>query len=139
MAIDYSNFEMSLRNLERQHEHLLHLSSDYPSFVQEAMAESVIQRFETCYDSLWKVLRRHLIEVLGIVDVPNSPMPIFRTAGENHLLAAGGERWAFYVRTRIDTTHDYDRKKAARALAVIPEFVRDAIDVYAAMTGEPWK
>ena len=71
---------MSLKHLETQHENLRQLSPDYPPFVHEAMAESVIQRFETCYDSLWKVLRRHLIEVLGIVDVPNGPMPIFRAA-----------------------------------------------------------
>ena len=139
MTIDYSNLRLSLKHLETQHENLRQLSPDYPPFVHEAMAESVIQRFETCYDSLWKVLRRHLIEVLGIVDVPNGPMPIFRAADENHLLAAGGERWAFYVRTRIDTTHDYDGEKAARALTVIPEFVRDTVDLYTAMTGEPWK
>ena len=139
MAIDYSNFEMSLRNLERQHEHLLHLSSDYPSFVHEAMAESVIQRFETCYDTLWKVLRRHLIEQLGMVEIPNSPRPIFRVADENRLLAAGGEQWELYVRTRIDTTHDYDEGKAARAIQVMPAFIDDAIRLYTAITGETWE
>ena len=45
------------------------------------------------------------------------------------------KRWAFYVRTRIDTTHDYDGEKAARALTVIPEFVRDTVELYTAMTG----
>ena len=54
LAIDYSNFKRSLKNLETQYEHLLHLPPDYPSFVHEAMTESVIQRFEVCYDALWK-------------------------------------------------------------------------------------
>ena len=27
---------------------------------REALAESVIQRFKTCFDCLWKVLNRHL-------------------------------------------------------------------------------
>ncbi len=139
MAIDYSNFKRSLKNLEMQHEHLLHLSPDYPSFVHEAMAESVIQRFEVCYDALWKVLRRHLIEALGIAEIPNSPRPIFRIADENRLLAAGAEQWELYVRTRIDTTHDYDEEKAARAIDVTIGFIDDAIRLYTAMTGEAWE
>ncbi len=86
MTIDYGDLKLSLKNLETQHEHLLHLSPDYPSFVHEGMAKSVIQRFETCYDTLWKVLRRHLVEEFGIAEIPNSPRPIFRIADENVLL-----------------------------------------------------
>ena len=99
----------------------------------------MIQRFETCYDALWKVLRRYIIEELGIAEVPNSPRPIFRLANENHLLTAGGEQWELYVQTRIDTTHDYDGEKAANAIALMPEFISDAISLYSAMTGEPWE
>ena len=139
MPIDYSNLQMSLKNLETQHDHLLNLPRDYPSFVQEGMAESVIQRFEICFDTLWKILRRHLVEALGIAETPNSPRPIFRLADENHLLAAGGEQWELYVQPRIDTTHNYDREKAANAITVIPEFISDAIKLYCAMTGEPWE
>ena len=138
-TIDYSNFRTSLKNLETQHEHLLGLSPDYPSFVHEAMAESVIQRFEICYDSLWKVLRRHLIEALGIVEIPNSPRPIFRIADENRLLAAGAGQWELYMRTRIDTTHDYDQQKAARAISVMTDFIDDATRLYVAMTDEAWE
>lgn len=138
MDIDYGNFRASLKNLEAQHEHQRSLASHYPSFIQEAMAESVIQRFETCYDTLWKVLRRHLMDALGIPDVPNSPRPIFRLADENGLLAAGGEQWEFYVQTRIDTAHDYDKEKAAKAIEAMPDFIEDAIELYAAMTGDDW-
>lgn len=139
MAIDYSAFKKALKNLETQHENLLYRTSAYPLFVREGMAESVIQRFETCYDTLWKVLRRHLIEALGIAEVPSSPRVIFRIADENQLLAAGGGQWQLYVQTRIDTTHDYDGEKAANAIALMPEFIGDAIDLYNAMTGEPWE
>lgn len=139
MAIEYGNFQKSLKNLEMQHEHLLHLSPDFPPFVHEAMRESVIQRFETCYDALWKVLRRYLIESLGIVGAPNSPRPIFRIADENNLLAAGGAQWERYAQTRVDTTHDYDEEKAANAIKIMPEFVSDAIRLYGALTRETWE
>ena len=139
MAIDYGNLRMSLKNLETQHHNLLDLSSDYPAFVHEGMAESVIQRFEICYDTLWKTLRRFLVEALGVAEAPNSPRPIFRIAAENLLLAAGGERWELYVQTRIDTTHDYDGLKAANAIALMPAFIDDAIALYGEMTGERWQ
>lgn len=139
MTIDYTNLKQSLKNLKVQHEHLLDLPPDYPSFIHEGMAESVIQRFETCYDTLWKVLRRYLIEVLGIAEVANSPRPIFRIADENRLLAAGAEQWELYVQTRIDTTHDYNQEKAAEAIKVMPEFIADAIELCGTMTGEPWE
>ena len=55
------------------------------------------------------------------------------------MLAAGGEQWQLYVQTRIDTTHDYDGEKAANAISLMPEFIGDAIDLYSAVTGEPWE
>ena len=138
MPIDYRNLRLSLKNLETQHRHLLDLSSDFPAFVQEGMAESVIQRFEVCYDTLWKTLRRYLVEALGVADAPNSPRPVFRLANENLLLPAGGEQWELYVQTRIDTTHDYDGMKAANVITLMPAFIDDAIALYATMTGEEW-
>ena len=139
MAIDYTNLKLSLKNLETQHQHLLDLSPEYPTFVHEGMAESVIQRFEICYDTLWKTLRRYLIEDLGLAETPNSPRPIFRIASENLLLASGGEKWQLYAQTRIDTTHDYSGEKAANAIALMPSFINDAIALYVKMTGETWQ
>jgi len=103
------------------------------------MAESVIQRFETCYDTLWKITRRHLAEVLGIAEIPNSPKPIFRLADENQLLASGYEQWDVYIETCINTSHDYSQKKAAEAIRIMPEFIDAAIRLYTAMTGEAWE
>ena len=139
MPIDYTNLRLSLKNLETQHQHLLGLSVDYPTFVHEGMDESVIQRFEICYDTLWKTLRRYLVEALGLAEAPNSPRPIFRIAAENLLLASGGEQWELYAQTRIDTTHDYSGEKAANAVALMPNFIDDAIDLYGKMTGETWQ
>ena len=51
--IDYDKFQMSLKRLEEQHENYQQLDASLPELTQEAIAESVIQRFETCYD--WPV------------------------------------------------------------------------------------
>ena len=137
--IDYSKFQLSLKRLEEQHENHLSLDADLPALTREGISESVIQRFETCYDCLWKVLRRYLIEGLGNVDLQNSPKPIFRRAHENGLFASPLEQWIQYADARIDTAHDYDIEKAMACLELMPDFIDDAIGLYQTMTGATWE
>ncbi len=137
--IDYEKFRMSLKRLEEQHENYRTLETSLPGLIQEAVAESVIQRFETCYDCLWKVLKRYLIYELGIASVPNSPKLIFRLANENNLFAVSIEVWLRYADARVDTTHDYDGEKAKACLAIMPDFIDDAIGLYQTMSGSVWE
>ena len=106
--------------------------------MREAVAESVIHRFEICYDCLWKVLRRHLVEELGVPDAPNSPKPVFRLAFENNLLPSPIEKWLDYANSRINTSHDYDEGKARRCLGIINDFIDDATGLYETMSRETW-
>lgn len=115
------------------------LDPDYPEIVQEGVRESVIQRFEICYDTLWKTLRKYLIEDLGIPEIPNSPKPIFRIADENSVLESSLDLWFDYSKARIDTSHDYDGEKADSCLNLIPCFIEDAITLYHRMSGKNWK
>ncbi len=137
--IDYDKFRLSLMRLEEQHENNL---GQYPALSglnREAIAESVIQRFETCYDCLWKVLKRYLTEDLGLAEVPNSPKPIFRLAHENDLFVALLEQWLQYAEARISTSHDYDGEKAKACLLLMPDFIDDAIGLYQTMSGATWE
>ena len=77
--IEYDKFQMSLKRLEEQYANQRETDASLPELIREAIAESVIQRFETCYDCLWKVLKRYLIEGTGPRrGCPNSPNPIYR-------------------------------------------------------------
>lgn len=136
--IDYSKFEKSLRNLDTQFRHYRELDPDLPRYLQEAMAESVIQRFETTWDSLWKVLKRHLEQAVGLPEVPNGPKPVLRLANENRLLPGTIEQWMRYANARIATSHDYSGGKAEEALAQMGDFIRDASALYEKLTGSPW-
>lgn len=136
--IEYDKFRMSLARLEEQHANYRNLDASLPVLSQEAIAESVIQRFETCYDCLWKVLKRYLIEELGIADVPTSPKRIFGLAYENDLFAAPLEQWLSYADARIDTSHDYDGAKAQACLELMAAFIDDAIGLYQTVSGETW-
>lgn len=137
--IDYDKFRMSLKRLEEQHENYRTLDPSLPELIQEGIAESVIQRFETCYDCLWKVLKRYLIEELGIAEAPNSPKPILRMAHENGLFASPVEQWLLYADARVDTSHDYDGEKAEACLAIIPDFIDDAIGLFQTMSEAVWE
>lgn len=137
--VHYEKFQKSLKRLQDQYENYQTLDPEFPELVQDGIRESVIQRFETCYDSLWKTLRRYLIEDLGIPEMPNSPKPIFRIANENNVLESSLELWLDYSQARIDTSHDYDGEKAKSCLELVPKFIEDAIALYHMMSGVNWK
>ena len=136
--IDYGKFRLSLKRLEERHANYQSAELGQP-WLEESVAESVIQRFETCYDCLWKVLRRHLIDEMALADVPNSPNPIFRLANQNGLFRSPVDQWLMYAQKRIDTSHDYDGEKARAALDVVADFIDDAVGLYQTMTGDTWE
>ena len=136
--IHYENLQKSLKRLQEQNSNYLELDENHPEFVVEGIRESVIQRFKTSYDSLWKVLRRYLTEVLGIAEAPNSPKPILRLANENDLLDSSLDQWFKYAQARVNTSYDYDGEKAKACLALVSDFIEDAVSLFCTMRGEPW-
>ena len=137
--IDYGKFRLSLKRLEEQYENHRNQEPALSDLMREAVAESVIQRFKTCYDCLWKMLKRYLFEGLGLAEIPNSPKPIIRLAYENDLFASSLEQWLAYAEARIGTAHDYDGEKAKACLRIMPDFIDDAIGLYQTMTGTTWE
>ncbi len=137
--IDYDKFRLSLKRLEDQYGNHQILDPALPELIREGIAESVIQRFETCHDCLWKVLNRYLIEELGLAVVSSSPKPIFRLASENHLFASPIEQWLQYTDARNSTAHDYDGEKAKTCLALMGDFIDDAVGLYQTISGKTWE
>ena len=136
--IDYDKFQLALQHLQAQFDNYETLDGELPALIQEAVAESVIQRFETCYDCMWKVLKRYLIEELGLAEVPNSPKAIFKLAAQNQLPASDIRQWLIYADTRVATSHDYSGEKAKAALELMGDFIDDAIGLYQTMSGNTW-
>lgn len=136
--IQYDKYKKSLLHLQAQFENYQSLDDSLPQLIQEAVAESVIQRFETCYDCMWKVVKRYMVEELGLAEVPNSPKPIFRIANENQLLPSDISQWLIYADSRVATSHDDSGEKAKAALLLMGGFVSDAIQLYSHLSGEPW-
>lgn len=137
--IEYDKFRQSLKHLELQLNNYDTLDASLPELIKEAVSESVIQRFETCYDCMWKVLKRYLFENLGIPEVPNSPKPILRLASENNLFSSPIEQWLAYADARIATSHDYSGEKAQEALDLMKDYIDDAIGLYQTMSKTSWE
>jgi len=137
---EYSKLDKSLHQLERQYQN--YKTMDKREYLtpldKDGISESVIQRFETCYDMLWKHLKKYLEEETGLPEVPSSPKPVFRLAYENKLIENITD-WLEYVQARIDTSHDYNEEKSLSTLGKISNFINDAIDLYERMSGETWK
>ena len=137
--IEYDKYQKALKHLELQFDNYKGFDVAQPELMQEAVAETVIQRFKTCWDCLWKVLKRYLEEELGIPEVPSSPKPILRLASENHLFVSSVEHWLAYADARIGTSHDFSGEKAQDALALMGDFIDDAIGLYQTMSGKSWE
>lgn len=138
--IDYEKLKKSLKNLEVQYKNYQTLDTreELGKLEKEAIKESVIQRFEICYDVLWKTLKRYLKEELGLSELPNSPKPLFRIAYENNLFQ-NIEDWIRYANARIDTSHDYSEEKSEKTLVIIENFIENAIQLYTKMTNLKWE
>lgn len=141
-VVGYEKLRNSLRRLELQYRNYEALEKRAQSreLDREAVRESVIQRLETCYDTLWKHIKHHLIAVLGLPAdaTPNSPKPVLRVAYENHLLS-DMDAWLRYAQIRIDTRHDYGGEKRENALQHMAPFIGDAASVYETMTTTQWE
>ena len=137
--IEDDKFKKSLKHLELQYKNYKALDSSQPVLMKEAVSESVIQRFETCYDCMWKVLKRYLVKNLGIPEAPNSPKPILRLAANNDLFVSSTDQWFLYADSRTSTSHDYSGEKASACLEIMGNFINDAIKLYEKMSGEKWE
>ncbi|GJM61994.1 HI0074 family nucleotidyltransferase substrate-binding subunit [Persicobacter diffluens] len=139
MELNFDRFRLSLARLDAQWVNFQKIDNTLSVITQEAIRESVIQRFEVCYDCLCKVLKKYMINELGEPEVPNSPKPILRLANENGLLEGDMERWMKYANARTYTSHDYSGAKAEDTLKLIEFYIDDAKQLFEKMSGEKWK
>jgi nucleotidyltransferase substrate binding protein (TIGR01987 family) len=135
---NYDKFRDSLSRLEERYNYYLQHKDNilFSLEMQESIKESCIQRFEVCFDTTHKHLKKYL-EDEGYSNVPDSPKQKFRLASQNHLLEA--ELWIEFNKKRGDTSHDYCGDKADGTFEIIPDFIKEAIGLYEIMSGVKWQ
>ena len=132
--INYEKLKKSLQRLKEQYANFLTLDQKNISTLdKEAIRESVIHRFEICYDSFFKSLKRHL-QGEGVNVESSAPRAILRKANESGLMDQETlDSWFAHIELRIGTTHDYSIEKANKALRKIGNFIEDVENIYKIM------
>ena len=83
--------------------------------------DSVIQRFEFCFDLAWKSLKTILLEK-GIVS--NTPRDCFENAYAIKIID-DEEIWIKAMKTRNTLSHLYDEESAKESVEYISEFIEN--------------
>lgn len=118
-----------LRAMLAQHEQ----TEQFSALLQEAVQESLLQRFEYTLEIAWKSAKRYLVEQEGY-DKEMGPKTVLRLCGELGLLEA--ENWLLYLQARQDIAHDYSQQKAEAVLGLVTEFYASARQFYAALAAK---
>jgi nucleotidyltransferase substrate binding protein (TIGR01987 family) len=106
-----------------------------PPLEQEAVADSLIKRFEYTLEVAWKICKKHL-ESEGFAEAATgSPKSIVRLAAQRNLIS-NPESWFNYLQFRQDTSHDYSSDKAEVVLDIAESFYEDVVNLYRGLTGE---
>lgn len=123
MALDISSLEKAIIRLE---EGLTRYQQDVDD---TQIRDGLIQRFEFTYELSHKMLKRYL-ESASATPEDYDQMPfqdIVRSGNEQALLLNDWPVWRKYRDMRSKTSHTYDEEKALEVVAVIPDFLAEAI------------
>ena len=94
-----------------------------------AAEDSIIQRFEYCYDSFWKVFKKYLELRYALEDI-NSPKKVFRSCVKLQLFSESeGEILINMADDRNETCHTYDLEKVRIILADVPLYYQTMVSV----------
>lgn len=121
MALDLSSLRKALASLERG------IDRAHAAPHDEELRDAVIQRFEYSFELCWKMLRRHLEQVVahpGAVD-QWSFRELMREAAERGLIAAV-EPWVEFRHQRSLTSHVYDENRAHSIYKTARQFAGEA-------------
>lgn len=90
----------------------------------DAIRDSVIQRFEFTYSIALTTLKKYLIDRAFVIEDVNqmSFNDMIRTANQFGLFKSNLEIWSEYRKMRNMTSHTYDEKTAQKVVEIIPQF-----------------
>ncbi len=120
--LDVTNFHKAIMSLKNA-------MDEYSRSPNEYVRDSCIQRFEYCYDSATKMIKRQLEYIIdNPVQVDSmSFQERIRSASEAGLLLNGWNTWHIYRDRRAASSHSYDEQVAKDVLNTIPQFYQEII------------
>ena len=87
-----------------------------------ASQDSIIQRFEYCYDTFWKFLKKYL-NIIHQVNDANSPHRVFHTCVNLEICSLEqGNIFLNMAEDRNETSHTYSIEAARNILNDVPKY-----------------
>lgn len=122
MVLDLSVFEKALNSLKAI------IIRYKTNTADDAIRDSVIQRFEYTYSLAIKMIKRYLeITSEESEEIDHFTFnQLIRTANEKGLLLGNLENWDEYRKKRNMTSHTYDEKKALEVVSIVDDFIKEA-------------
>ncbi len=131
---DYEKLEKSLERLREQYENFGLDKKGRSRIDKEAIKESVIKRFDICFDTLIKHLRKFMEEQLGMSEIRDHAIEIFRKARQSGIIDSEmQEQLNNYRKIRNNSAHSYSEEEAQKTLDIIDDFIEDVSEIYQTM------
>lgn len=120
-TFDYSSLENACKRLEEV------LKRYKQNTLDDAIRDSVIQRFEFTYSIALKTIRKYFIERAFVVEDVNqmSFNDMIRTANQLKMLNSDLEIWTKFREMRNLTSHTYNEELAQKVVDVVPAFFKE--------------
>lgn len=120
-TFDYSSLENASKRLEEV------LKRYNQNTLDDAIRDSVIQRFEFTYAITLKTIRKYFIERAFVIEDVNqmSFNDMIRTANQLKMLKSDLELWTKFREMRNLTSHTYNEELAQKVVDVVPEFYEE--------------
>ena len=122
-TFDYSTLEKACSRLNE-------VLQRYMQNVQDdAIRDSVIQRFEFTYSLALKIIRKYFIERAFVVEDVNqmSFNDMIRTANQLNLFKSNLETWTKFREMRNLTSHTYSEETALKVVNIVPDFYEEIV------------
>ncbi len=120
MALSFQPAQDALRNLQ------VALEISQPNDLER---DGTVQRFEYCYEIIWKLAQRILQEHEVKAEYPKS---VFRELGRLGWIT-NVEDWLEFQQARNDTSHEYGVKYAIKSYQLAKVFLPLAINLFAVL------
>lgn len=120
-TFDITSLEKAMKKLE---EILVRYAKDT---TDDAIRDSLIQRFEFTYSITLKTLRKYFIERAFVLDDINTMSfnDMIRTANQMNLLKSDLTLWTEFREMKNMTSHTYDEVVAQKVASIVPQFYEE--------------
>ncbi len=135
--VDYEKLEKSLDRLKDQYEFFTANKGTLGGNIKEAVQESVVKRFDICYDTLLKHLKKFMEDELGMPEMKEFALEIFRNAKRAGIINEDMQKQLHvYRKIRNNSAHSYSEEEAQKTINITADFIQDVTELYERMVAE---